>query len=82
MAAVRARWMISPRTERELLVRCLLLTSHSSSPVLDDARVPVSANRYRCWTARSKRSRTFSSRVSHYGLRENKVNIRHVSRRQ
>lgn len=32
MAADRARWMISPRTERESLVWCLLLTSHSSSP--------------------------------------------------
>lgn len=59
-----------PRTERETLVRCLLLTSHSSSLVLDDARVPVSANRYRCRTAPSEGSRTFSSWVSHYRERE------------
>lgn len=70
-------------------VRCLLLTSHSSSLVLDDARVPVSANRYRCRTAPSERSPTFSSRVSYYRERgrrmvnrvnrENRVKIRHAS---
>lgn len=65
MAAVRARWMDLPEDgARASRSRCLLLTSHSSSLVLDDARVPVSANRYRCRTASSER--TFSSRVSHY----------------